>query len=181
MLEYDLVLPALGQLPSLAQLYSGKDKILNILAMWNGCVEKEYMTEMCNFPTLLAYNCDDHYTNHPLSLNALQGKDRLRAACLEELGSQISMGVYIANLERTHTGTCDYDRYNHHSIDNEEDDSIILEKVVDFRGKTITCGIVIENDNFIESEPFDYEPDEEDFDSQYRHMAHIYRRTVSIP
>lgn len=56
------------------------------------------------------------------------------------------MGVYIADLDRTRSGFCDYhpsrygDEDGHHGIENENVDSIRLTKMVELDGKTVADG-----------------------------------------
>lgn len=183
MLEYDLILPSPAKLPSLAGLFSEKGKLRDLLAAWNDSVEKDKMTQKSDFPTLLTYICDSYYTTKDLNFNFLLDNDRLRAACLKELCSQIGMGLYIANLDRTRSGSCNYypRRGDHHDIEDEDEDSITLPKIVDFAGNTVEGAIAIEVDeHFIQGEPFDDGPDDEDFEYEYGFVTQYYRKTVGL-
>lgn len=154
MLEYDLIMPSPAKLPSLAHLYSEKNKLRDILFAWNDSVQKFI------FPTLLAYICDSHYTSQSLSLNVLQKEDRLRATCLKDPCSQIGMGLYIADLNRTRSGICDYypgsdNEDDHHVIEIEDDDEIVLTEVVDLDGNTVAGGISIKEEEHLVQGEFD--------------------------
>ena len=192
MLEYYLVLPPPAKRPSLTHLYSEKDKFRNLLASWNDGVEKDKAAQTSTAPTLLAYICDSHYPSQSLSLNALQGNDRLRAACLKDLCSRFNMGVYIADLDRSRSGHCDFhpsrygddDDHGHHDIEQADDDYITLTKMVDLDGQTVASGMTIrEEENLIQSWDFDDDldddPDDEDYDRHHGFVTHIHRRTVS--
>lgn len=189
MLEYDLIVPSLAKLTSLARVYSEKRKLRDFLAAWNDKVEKDKATRRSSFPTLLAYICDFHYTSEPLSLDVLQGNDRLRAACLQDLCSQIGMGLYIADLDRTHSGICEYyhgnqygdDDDDHHEITIDDADEITLSNMAEVNGKTVASDICLEEDeNFVQSEPFDDGPDNEDYQSYHGLVTHYYKNTVSF-
>ena len=188
MLEYNLILPPPAKLSSLARLYSEKEKLRNLLASWNDSVEKDKAAQRSTTESLLAYICDSHYPSQSLSLNTLQGNDRLRAACLKDLCSRLNMGVYIANLERNRSGFCESshksqygdDDGGHHYIDTVDDDEITMEDLFSLDGKAVSVGMIqtIEEENFIQSDAFD-DPDEEDYDGQHGFVTHIFRKTVS--
>lgn len=181
MLEYDLILPPPAEKPSLANLYSEKGKLKDILAAWSDRVEKDG-----DFPNLLAYICDSHYKDQSLSLNVLRGNDRLRATCLEELCSQLGMGVYIADLDRTVSGSCrsshpsQYGPPDGHDMDTVDDDYTTLNDVVNLAGKKVATDLAMDLEvNIVQDEPFDDDPDDEDYDFYDGAVTHYYRRTVS--
>lgn len=178
MLEYDLILPSPAKLPSPAHISNEKNKLRGLLAAWNDRVEKD-----ASLPTLLAYICDSYYTSQSLSLNVLQDNDRLRAACLEDLYTQLGIGLCIADLDRTRSGFCGFypNRYDYqHDIETEDLNEIILTNIVDLDGNTVGGGFSIEEDkHFIQSEPFDEVPDEKDFKSGGI-VTYYHRRTVSL-
>ena len=182
MLEYDLILPSPAKLPSLADLYGEKGKLRELLVTWNDAVTKEREPEDDSFPTLLAHQCDGIY-DESLGLDELKGNDRLRAAYLRHLCSQLDIGLYIADMNRTLTGFSDYhgDDDDDYWIDVEVEDSIILTKVVDPEGNTVGGDIAIDvEENFVESDPFDAAPDTQDIDRNHGLVTCYYRRTVSI-
>ena len=91
--------------------------------------------------------------------------------------------MYIANLDRTHSGFCDYHPSyyggdDHHYIETDDEDSITLTKVVEVSGRTVVTGTAIVEENFLQSEPFDDDPDDEDFDENHGLVTHYYRKTV---
>ena len=185
MLEYDLILPLHAKLPSLGHLHSEKDKLRDLLTAWSDSVKKDKATQKFNFPTLLAYICDSHYTSQFLNVNVLQGNDLLRAACLKDLCSQIGMDLCIATLDRTHSGFCDshpsyFGEDDQHYIETTDEDFITWTKVVDLDGNTVAIdGSLDSDENFIQSEPFEDIPDDEDFDRSHGLVTHCFRRTVS--
>ena len=182
MLEYDLVLPSPAKLPSLENMYSEKDKLRKVLAAWNSAVTKESTTQNSSFPTLLAHVCDSIYERQPLSFNALQGNDRFRAAYLRDLCASFDMGVYIADLDRTLDGFCeDYCNDDEYYMSVEDEDSIVLTKMVNLDGTTVGSDLALEvEDNFVASDPFDEGPDKEEHDRNHGLVTYYYRRTVSI-
>ena len=185
-LEYYLVLPPPAKLSSLGHLYSEKDKLRTLLASWNDSVEKDKAAQSSTTPTLLAYICDSHYASQSLSLNALQGNDRLRASCLKDLCSRFAMGVYIAGLDKTLSGFSDWhpNRYgvedDYHGIDTVDEDEITVTDLFTLDGK-VSGGMTqtIEEENLIQSDAFDDDPDEEDYDRHHGFVTHIFRKTVS--
>lgn len=187
LLEYDLVLPPPAKRPSLAHLYSEKDKIKVLLNSWNDSVEKDKATQRSTTPTLLAYICDSHYSDQRVSLSALQGNDRLRAACLKDLCSRLGMGVYIANLNRTISGFSDWhatrygdnDDDDYHGIDTVDEDNIVLGDLFSFDGKAVSGGCSVKEENLLQSDAFD-DPDEEDYDRYHGCVTHVYQKTVSL-
>lgn len=188
MLEYYLVLPPPAKISSLSHLYSEKDKLRILLASWNDSVEKDKAAQRSTTPTLLAYVCDSHYPSQSLSLNALQGNDRMRAACLKDLSSRFAMGVYIAGLDRTRSGFSNWhpNRYgvedDYHGIDTVDEDEITVTDLFGLDGKAVSGGMTIEEEeNIIQSDAFDDDddPDEEDYDRHHGFVTHIYRKTVS--
>ena len=95
------------------------------------------------------------------------------------------MDVYMAHVDRTRSSYCDFhhscygDDNGLHNIENEDDNEIHLTKVVDLDGKTFASGTPIELDeHFIQSEPFEDDPDEENFDYHHGSATHCYRKTV---
>lgn len=187
MLEYDLIVPSLAKLPSLAHVYREKDKLRDLLAAWNDNVKKDKATNSSNFPTLLAYICDTHYGSPAPSLGVLQGQDRLRAACLRDICCKIDMGLYIANLNRTVSGFCEShhrSRYgdddDQHYISMVDDDEITLSGMVEVNGGAVASDISLEEEeHFVQSEPFEDGPDDEDYEDYHGNVTHYYRKTVS--
>ena len=185
MLEYDLVLP------SLAGVYSEKEKLRDQLAAWNSAVTKKCPSNYNSFPTLLAHVCDSTYDAESLSYAVLQGNDRFRAACLREVCAALHIGLYIADLDRTLTGFCeDYQDDGNWYMSLEDEDSIVLTKIVDLVGNTVGSDLPLEvEDNFVASDPFaDDVPDKEDFthydEEDFSHydgvVTYYYWKTVSI-
>lgn len=186
MLEYDLIVPSTAKRPSPTHLYSEKDKVKALLAAWSHSVKKDQATHNHNFPTLLAYICDSHYESESLSLKVLQGDDRLRAACLKDLCSQLGMGLYIADLKRSRSGFCEsdlrsYREDDHHYIDTEDEDDVDLIDLVDLDGNPVACGPSLDfievDEHFIQSDPFGDDPDEEEYD-RYGYVTQVHWKTV---
>ena len=170
MLEYDLVLASPAKLPSLAEVYSEKGKLRELLTAWNDAVTKESTTHNDSLPTLLAHVCESVYKSSSLSLNKLEDNDRFRVAYLSDICSRLDMGLYIADLDRTyHMGVRD-------------EDSITLTKMVDLDGNIVGGKIPLDaEDNFVASDPFGEVPDNQVFDCNHGVVTcYYYRRTVSI-
>lgn len=183
MLEYDLVLASPAKLLSLAELYSEKGKLRELLTAWNDAVTKESTTHNDSLPTLLAHVCESIYKSPSLSLNKLEDNDRFRVAYLSDICSRLDMGLYIADLDRTLTGFCE-SRYNQdedYDMGVEDEDFITLTKMVDLDGNIVAGRIPLDaEDNFVASDPFDEVPDSRDFDRNHGVVTYYYRRTVSI-
>ena len=182
MLEYDLILPSPARLPSLAGMNSEKGKLRDTLAVWNSAVTKENVTQNSSFPTLFAHVCNSIYKSQSLNLDVLQGNDHFRAAYLRDLCASFDMGLYIANLDRTLTGFCeDYHDDDDYYMGVEDEDSIVLTKVVDLKGNTVGSNLTLDfEDNFVASDPFDEDPDSQDNDRNHGLVTYYYRRTVSL-
>ena len=184
MLEYYLILPPPAKRPSVGLLYSEKEKLRAVLASWNDSVEKDKVAQQFITPTLLAYICDSHYASPTLSLNALQGNDRLRASCLKDLCSRTGMGVYIARLDRNISGFSNWhptrygDDDDYHGIETVDEDNITLAGLFCLDGKVVSAGCSVEEENLLQSDAFDDDPDEEDYDRQHGCVTHMYRKTV---
>lgn len=183
MLEYDLTLASPALLPCLADSYSGKGKLRELLTAWNDAVTKQSATQNDSSPTLLAHICDSTYKSSSLSFDKLEGNDRFRVAYLRDLCSQLDIGLYVADLDRSLTGYGEslYKEKYHYNMSVEEEDCITLIKMVDLDGNIVGSRIAIDKeDNFVASDPFDGGPDSQDIDRDYGGITYYYRRTVSI-
>ena len=94
----------------------------------------------------------------------------------------IRYGLYIANLDRTLTGFCeDYYNDDDYYMSVEDEDSIVLTKVVNLDGNTVGSDLALEvEDNFVASDPFDEGPDSQDNDRNHGLVTYYYRRTVRL-
>ena len=93
------------------------------------------------------------------------------------------MGLYIADLDRTLTGFCeDYCNDDDFYMSVEDEDSIVLTKVVDLNGNTVGSDLALDfDDNFVAFHPFaDDVPDREDIDRNHGLVTYYYRKTVSM-
>ena len=181
MIEYDLIAPSPANWQPLANLYSEKAKLRECLMTWNSNAKKDKAMQMSNIPTVLAYVCDSHYPGI-LGFDALKGNDRLRIACLKEICSQFGMGVYIANLDRRHSGCSsnDFGDDDHHFIEFTQEDETTLTKIVDLYGNKVESDASLDEfENFVQDDPFEEGPDDEDYDDYYGTVTHHYRKTVS--
>lgn len=113
---------------------------------------------------------------------------------LNELCTNRGIYLYLANVTRTVTGTCDpqeeWDYYHHGGYITSGDDivdmnertgaSISLDQVVSLDGKTFARDAGIPSKSIIQDEddePFGYEPDSGDWDEE--DANHYYNATVS--
>ena len=186
-LEYDIYQDSVEK-STVENLYSQKSKLKDLDTAWNNNVkkDKEKATLKSDYPTLLAYICDhEPRDEEALSFGLLQAQDLQRAHCLKEICVETGIGLYLAHLERTHSGFCGShygDETNeYHEIGHEDADSILLINMVHLNGSRVANSIAIsEYDNFVQSDPFDNGPDKEDFDSQHGRVTHYYRMTVRL-
>ena len=144
-------MPSLAKLKSLASLHGKKGEIRDLLEAWNDGVQKDCAKQTTKSPTLLAYICDSHHATESLSLNVLQGTDRLRAICLRDLCSRMSMGLYLADRHRTRYGVCESShptRYGNddgpHSIDMVDEDYSTLTNMFNLDGNKVASGMDID-------------------------------------
>lgn len=145
-----------------------------------------------NMPEALVYKLE-HPATAKLCYDKLEGDDqqivmRLKEACLES-----GFHLYLANLERTVSGTSEEEEYDYYGrYDRDEDEhhemleasetTIELTEVVNLDGIKIGDNIRIEDEEMIQDNLFedpDRDPDEEDYDSS-GYVSHYFRERVSI-
>lgn len=182
-LEYDMFQKTTGSAGSVKSLHSQKRRPRDLVVAWNDNVKKDKAERKSSYPTLLAYIYDIKPTHTALCISTLQGQDRQRADSLEDICLEIGMGLYLATMERTHSGFCDFhgdEDDDYHMIEHEDEDSITLTDLVNLNGSHVASGIGIdEYENIVQSDPFDNGPDEEDFDRYHGRVTHEYKMTVS--
>ena len=149
---------------------------------------KEHVDKYISVPPNLAFLFEHQYTDASLSFNGLKGNDHQVAAVLRKISSEYGFCFYLTSLERTVEGGCDENEWgygDYHEIIDEIDSAVTLNRVVDLNGSEIATDLDFDQNNFIQSDPFeDLEPDDEDCSGYTGNegvtTTHFYRRTVSF-
>lgn len=175
---YNLVQTSSGAVQTAAKLLGEKDELGNVLAAWNRGIKKENS----GAPTFLLYQLEHEYTQESLEMNALKGLDKLKADYLNDVCSQNGVGCYLASCEKWETGGCAGDGYNrydgydeeeeeedddedgHHEIEELLDTTLEIKCLVDLDGTLLGRGIDVNEEDFIQDDPFAREPDHENYE-----------------
>ena len=151
----------------------------------------------------LAYQLGHRYTEANLRLSQLKGLDHVKAQCLQRACQEQGFSFFLANIEQTVEGDCDYEEYRgygyggryydsdatdandrYHSITNELERSIELETVVRTDGSVFATGVHFEEGNILQENTSEREPDEEDYEgdvgNEYPNTTHYYRDSVIL-
>ena len=173
-LVYNLVHESHVSFPS-ATLAVGKRNALEIvLRSWHEASKEDE----CEVPKSLVYSLDYQYTDASLSLQALKGEDRVKAEYLRETCADAGICFYLASMEHMKHGSAEennYDNYyghngedqsaHHHDIEDVMEESLSLKRVVDLHGHLLARNLALDEETFIEEDPFDgREPDREDYE-----------------
>lgn len=186
-MEYDIFRASSKDIGSVETVCSQKRNLRNLLSAWHDNLKQDKAMQRLEYPSLLIYICED-YIAQGLILTSLKNMDRLRAQCLSDLSSQTGVDLYIANLERIHSGICEshpshYGDDADHPISSTDEDSIIFTDFADVAGIAVKENISIDEDdniinNIIQVGPFDNGADDTDYDSNDDYTTHTYRITV---
>lgn len=138
-------------------------------------------------PEVLAYRLQ-HSTQAALCYNSLDGQDRQVVQYLKEACSATGSHLYLASLDRRVEGSCgEYDYYDrwhhdedeHHSINEVDSVTVMLNSVADLNGTSLGRYIEIKEDAIIQDGLFDRNPDEEDHEVGDGFATHHYLETVT--
>ncbi|KAL9580360.1 MAG: hypothetical protein Q9212_004541 [Teloschistes hypoglaucus] len=175
---YNLVQTSPGAVQTAAKLLGEKDKLGTVFAAWGRGIKKQN----ADAPNFLLYQLEHEYTEESLKTNALKGLDKLKADCLNDVCSQNDVGCYLASCEKMESGGCagdGYNRYDGYDDDEEEEDddddgphfiedvldsSLQIKRLVDLDGDLVGRDIDVNEEDFIQDEPFAREPDHEDYE-----------------
>jgi hypothetical protein len=151
-------------------------------------------TEVGECPLSLLYKLDHKYSDAELSFARLKGPDQAQVAELRKACEKIGLHIYLANIEQRDTGIItdsDYfskDEYRglrgqrHDIIEESLDSTYSLSHIIDPTERVFARKVEIDETIFVQEEPFDSEPDEEDFEGYTGNegacATHIYRETV---
>ncbi|MCJ1286576.1 hypothetical protein MMC26_005922 [Xylographa opegraphella] len=171
-LTYNLVNRATGESRCAASLVNDKQMIVEALRDWNTIHQR------CPRYWPLTYMLEHKYTEANLRFDHLKDHDRVRAHCLPEVCRKQGFSLFLANLERIISGTCE-ENYRTHYYDPSEEESrhhnIVDEEERSLQLKTI----VLPNDT-----PFGDTPDdehyEEDMGNARATTTHYYRETCLL-
>ncbi|RDW69921.1 hypothetical protein BP5796_08318 [Coleophoma crateriformis] len=153
----------------------------------------------------LVYLFDYSYTEANISYANLKGRDQRVTAQLREACADAGFELYLANIQRSIEGACDepededdyYGYYGYgsrygrdsddgpHEIMEEIERSITIQCVFDLDGTIVAKDILIDEDLFIQTDPFEgIDPDDEDYSGPTGNegvtTTHFYNRTVAL-
>ncbi|THY24800.1 hypothetical protein D6D01_05315 [Aureobasidium pullulans] len=171
-LTYNLVQTNFEQFNSAA---SADRKLRAILTEWNNTIEEEG-----GETDKMIYQLDHKYTDASIRLNSLKGADLLRAQRLFSVCDQVGFTLYLASLEKQVHGSAEsnnnryFDRYDDdeegsdgefHAIEDVIDETLKLTRVVDTDGNVVATDLDIEEDDIVQSDPYeDRDPDEDSYE-----------------
>lgn len=163
MLTYNLIHTTLGSKELAASSNDSVSKLRLTLSQWKRNIERE------DIPNELGFLLELQYTDASLCYDGLKGHDQQVAAHLREACEELGFCFYLASFVRTVYGGCDEDGgysddEGFHAITEEVERSTSLQKVVDLDGTEVDRNLTFDEENFIQSDPFDHEdPDDEDY------------------
>ena len=149
-----------------------KQRCGKLLRSWNGAIESGDSM----MPEHLVYQLEHQYTNANLKLRSLKGLDMIRAEHVRELSTAANVCFYLASMEHEKSGEVKdggYDHYSRHDygssggchiIEECLEEKISLKRLVDVEGHLLAQDIALDEDAIIQEDPFDREPDKEDYE-----------------
>ena len=131
----------------------------------------------------LVYLFESHYPQEHLGLQSLEGSDHVRTLRLHEACQERGFSTFLGQLE--HTNRRDgYREESEEDEDVDEDQDWILAKVFTLEGVCIAESLDIEQDDIIQSQPFEGEPpDEEECDDSFEESGEVtetYKRSCVV-
>ncbi|KAI4250252.1 MAG: hypothetical protein LQ352_005406 [Teloschistes flavicans] len=189
---YNLVQTSPGVVQTAAKLLGERDELGSVLAAWNRGTKKD----STGAPTFLLYQLEHEYTEESLKMNALKGRDKLKVDCLNDVCSKNGVGCYLASCEKMESGGCAGKKYDGYDDDEEDDDeegphaledvfdmSLEIKRFVDLDGTLLASGIDVNEEDFIQDDPFARDPDHEDYEGYMGNSGpdatHFYYDSVS--
>jgi hypothetical protein len=154
---------------------------------WPSDPEEQTDAEEC--PSWLLYELHHRYSNAELSFARLKGRDQVQVTELRKACEKIGFLIYLTNIEKSEAGSVEdyHSKSDHyiggrmHYLDSIEETNVSLSHVVDPAEHVVATGVDVYG-MFEQGEPFDSEPDEEDFEeytgNESATAMHIYRETV---
>ena len=124
----------------------------------------------------LVYQLEHQYTIANLSFQSLKGLDRIRAEHIKETSAAANVCFYLASMQHEKSGEVEdggYDHYSrqdygssggYHVIEECLEEKISLKRLVDLEGHLLAKNIALDEDAIIQEDPFDREPDKEDYE-----------------
>ncbi|KAM5475397.1 hypothetical protein MauCBS54593_001085 [Microsporum audouinii] len=153
--------------------------LVNALKLWKSRVEADG-------PDLLLYKLSHMYTDSSLSFQRMKGKDHQRMAELQAACQELGFRLYLGNVERTVTGSCDEypNTEGYYEIEELINDITSMKKVVDLQGNVVSTKIPVKNIEYIQSRVLRGAPTDEDFSgytgNEGTSVAHFYRNTAAV-
>lgn len=196
-LTYNLVQEGAGVPPSAADADKKRAELQGIIKGWKTNYDDH--TDGC--PEVLAYMLDHKYTDANLGVANLKGQDLIRVRYLQDVCSQNGFSVFLVNVERQVSGTCDsqyddvewcelYERAvdgldeDHHSLGSVESDYYYLTTVVSLQSSVTLRYVPMDEGNIVQQNLFSDGPDKEDWSgptgNQGTTATHFYRSSVSF-
>jgi hypothetical protein len=193
-LTFNLTADPQGARPSAQTSLDKHDGLRQLLKQWQSHISSSKGTSYNRVIHLL----DHEYTEQGLRLQSLKGKDLDVVRALYEACNSTGFLCLLASCEKKVYGECEndygygsrYRRYgsedsdSYHDIVDVCDTSLCLNRIVDINGKLVAEGIDINEEEFLEDDPFKGRtPDDEDYSGYTGNegvsATHWYRDSVS--
>lgn len=192
-LTFNLTADPQGARPSAKMNFDAHDGLRRLLKQWQSDISSSKDSSCDRVIHLLAHE----YTEQGLRLQSLKGRDLdvVRALC--EACSATGILCFLASCEKEVYGSCEenfgyssrFRNYgseytnDYHKIVDVCDTSLRLNRIVDMNGKLVAENVDINEEDFLEENPFeDKTPDDEDYSGYTGNegvsATHWYRDTV---
>ena len=139
----------------------------------------------CSEPDFLIYLLEHEYPDASLAADRPKGNDSRKVQSVARLAEQANLVCYLASVEKTVSGGADEDDrwWATHEIYDESESSVKLTRIVDLEGKQVLADAPVEEEDFVQDDPFDRVPDDEEYSgwtgNEGAEATHWYRNTVS--
>ncbi|KAL9593533.1 MAG: hypothetical protein Q9219_007506 [cf. Caloplaca sp. 3 TL-2023] len=193
---YNLVQKSPGPAQSAASMLGEREALGETLAAWHRGIRKSNISA----PEILLYRLDHQYTDASLKLDSLKGLDKVKVECLLDTCLKTNVGLYLASCEKIVSGTCaedyseddvdddDEDTYGHgkthHRLDEDSTSSLRLKRMVAMNGNVLGDNIEVEEEDFVDEDPFGREPDNEDYEGYMGNWGpeatHFYYDSLAV-
>ncbi|CAG8948709.1 hypothetical protein HYFRA_00001830 [Hymenoscyphus fraxineus] len=178
-LRYSLVSSGPGPVCSAARIEQRLSGLCSILTSW-----KQQWDLMMEY--YMGFLLDRNYKDGALAHQHLEGNDYLIVSQLAEACADTDFCVYLASIKRTVEGCSDGSAEYHDDPPIMADVwsySTEITKVASLNGQQPIDGFssTFDDDNFIQSEPFeDAQPDEYDHDQHHGNLQHYFYRSIAL-
>lgn len=120
-------------------------------------------------PAFLIYLLEHKYTDASVSLDRLKGNDLTRVQSVAKMADETNCVCYLASVEKEVVSSVDEGRdYYGGSIGSEDiveelNSTTMLKRVLNLKGEVVLKNVPVEEEDFVQDDPFDGEPDDDEF------------------